>query len=196
MSRHLIIEGGSSKGGAQQRQGFVDFLRRAGVREQPRIKLAGSRNSAIQTYLAHESGTASLLVDSEEPVKDASSVAHLLATRAATREQATRMHVNEVFLMIETMESWLIADIESIKSRHPLVDSSDIEKVRARVANNVERIPKAEAERLLSNAFPSGRLDSKAARLGLVGSLDPDRVRSSSAEAARFLKAMAGQATR
>ena len=80
MRRFLIIEGGSSNNVTQHREGFVKFLRKANVRNPPRIVFAGPRSKAIRSYRDHHSrgDEAKVLVDAEAAVSESTSLEHLV----------------------------------------------------------------------------------------------------------------------
>ncbi|PXF31435.1 hypothetical protein WH50_09560 [Pokkaliibacter plantistimulans] len=120
-SLKLFVEGGgdSTQLKTECREGFTNFITKAGIRKRPRIVACGSRNNAYNDYCtAVKNGEpAMLLVDSETAV-DASCV----QGEPATWTPWTHLHQRDQWgkpagaqdvhchLMVECMEAWLIAD--------------------------------------------------------------------------------------
>ena len=120
----IYLEGGGNgaAGKAALRQGFDAFLKPlkdAGETRGFRWKLVacGSRIQACNSFFqAHQSGDHShvfLLVDSEEPVT-LGPVAHLV--KRDGQSQLSGIAEKFVHLMVQTMETWIVADAEALKA--------------------------------------------------------------------------------
>jgi len=123
----LFVEGGgdTNKLRTDCRRGFSGFLRSAGIGASPRIVARGSRESAYQAYkTAIANGElAMLLVDSEGPVsKDHSRGdpskwqpwSHLKQRDAWEKPPGTPD--TDCHLMVQVMESWVVADPETLEA--------------------------------------------------------------------------------
>lgn len=119
----IFIEGGGdgNAGKAALRSGFDAFLQplKDAVREkqQPwKLVMCGSRIDACNAFFhASQSGDFKhvfLLVDSEQPVKS-SPVQHLVQRDG--QHQLSGCAESFVHLMIQTMEAWIAADVETLK---------------------------------------------------------------------------------
>lgn len=117
----LYVEGGGNSRAEQIecRRAFSELVRKAGLAgRMPRIVACGSRAEAFKQFtlaLAQATETPMLLVDSEEPVRQASVWAHLAHTDALTKP--THAHENHAQLMVTSMKTWLMADQEAL-ARH------------------------------------------------------------------------------
>ncbi len=119
----LYVEGGedSKELRARCREGFHKLLEKSGFAERlPRIVACGSRNDAFDAFeIAQLSGAldyAALLVDSEDPVADTEKPwEHLKVSDNWVSPTGTTD--DRVFIMTTCMETWIIADRESLK-RH------------------------------------------------------------------------------
>ena len=143
MRRFLIIEGGSSNNVTQHREGFVKFLRKANVRNPPRIVFAGPRSKAIRSYRDHHSrgDEAKVLVDAEAAVSESTSLEHLvrrgeIAAITKVVEARDRVNGNVEKISKRDAERLLQAALPSGRlskkaSRMGLVAELDPEKVRA-----------------------------------------------------------------
>lgn len=122
--RLLVEGGGDTRGkGRALRDGFQAFLRdlRERVRERGmrwNLVMCGSRRVAYDRFL-HEVSTSSdefvvLLVDSEEEVTS-SAREHLAARPGDEWTNWSGATGRQVHLMVQTMETWLIADVEALR---------------------------------------------------------------------------------
>lgn len=187
-ARTIYVEGGSGRGDRQARQAFAAFLRDPAGKRSPRITIAGPRSAAIKLFANDKSLNNGLLVDSEGPVGPGrNSVQHLEDCKEIRPGEAAVLDPNRVFLMVECMENWLIADMEgiAIASGNRNVQPEPAARRRTRANGNVEVIPKADAEAVVQASLPPEW--SKGKRMELVRALSPEKVRSASAEADRLL---------
>jgi hypothetical protein len=72
------------------------------------------------------------------------------------------------------MESWLIADIESIAKKHSKVDPKPAQNARLSVQNQVEKISKRDSDEALKQSLPENM--GKGRRMELIGLLNPEIV--------------------
>jgi Domain of unknown function (DUF4276) len=182
-SSTVYIEGGSGPGD-RRRQGFSKLLKDPENKRSPGIKLGGSRSTAIKLFCDSPDADPVLLIDSECALLDADQVQHLVKRKDIDATRATLLQSESVFLMVETMENWLIADMESITTNFkPAV------QVRHRggsATENVESISKAEAERVVAQCLPAKL--AKGERMELIGKMNPGLLAERASEFARLLK--------
>jgi hypothetical protein len=148
----------------------------------PRIKLCGSRGSALKSFRTSTDSDPVLLVDSECSLLDSDPVTHLLLRGDIDKGHVGSFDSADVFLMIETMENWLIADIEAVATTKPDLAV----KARDGVKGNVEDISKAEAERVVAACL--GPREAKGDRMELIGKINPSVLAQRAPEFARLLK--------
>lgn len=119
--KRIFVEGGgdSKEMHARCREGFRKLLENSGFAKRvPRIVACGGRNDTYATFkTAHDSGNydyVALLVDSEDPVTDIEKPWEHLTTRDGwpRPDKATD---DQVFLMTTCMETWMVADPDSLK---------------------------------------------------------------------------------
>lgn len=122
----LFVEGGGDAKSINSdcRQGFTKFLTKAGLTNRPRIVACGSRQTAFEAYCrALANGEAAmLLVDSEETVaaehqptasQPGQPWSHLARSDRWKRPDAAPDE--DCHLMVQCMESWLIADRQTLR---------------------------------------------------------------------------------
>jgi Domain of unknown function (DUF4276) len=180
VNTQIFVEGGSNNSDSAARRGFSDFFKRAGIEKLPRVVICGSRGDAIRSY-RNRKGLGVLLVDSEDPVTASTKTQHLLDREDVDHKHKHQLAEEEIFFMIEAMESWLIADIESIASKHTKVDPKPAQNVRKRVQNQVEKISKRDSDEALKKSLPENL--GKGRRMELMGLLDPEIVMHMAPEA-------------
>ena len=121
MSAKLFVEGGGDSKMLKTacRKGFRLFIEKAGLRgRMPRIVACGSRTNAYQDFTrenespARHDGSPHLLVDSEEPVREAGPWLHLKVRDGWDRPDGATD--DQRHLMVEVMESWFLADREAL----------------------------------------------------------------------------------
>lgn len=122
----LYVEGGGDSNTLRTecRKGFSEFLKKAGlVGRMPRIVASGSRQNAFNDFvIAQNNGQpAMLLVDSESPVSDENSVSgrerpwqHLADRQGDQWIKPSNATDDQCHLMVECMESWLLADRQTL----------------------------------------------------------------------------------
>jgi hypothetical protein len=136
----------------------------------------GSRDAAYAAFqLAsrkHPGAFNILLVDSDGPVRTSAS-AHL---SAAHRWDLTAADENQIHLMVQTMEAWLIADPEALAEfyKHGYVGSS------LPATRNVEEISKDDLVPALKRATrdaSKGEYHKTRHAFDLLARIDPEKVR-------------------
>ncbi len=182
-SSTVYIEGGSGPGD-RRRQGFSKLLKDPDNKRSPSIKLGGSRSKAIKLFCDSPDADPVLLMDSECALLDPDPVQHLFERKDIDAARAALMEAKkqDVFLMIETMENWLIADMECVSPNN----FRTAVLVRIRVNGNVESISKAEAEKVVAECLPTNQ--SKGDRMQLIEKVDPQVLSQRASEFARLLK--------
>ena len=117
----VCVEGGGDTNATQIecRKAFSTLLERAGFAgRMPQIIACGSRNNAFKVFKSELRGAservAVLLVDSEDPVSEASPWAHLKIRD--NWDQPANTTDAQVQLMTTCMETWISTDLEMLKS--------------------------------------------------------------------------------
>ncbi len=119
--RIYVEGGGNAKIDNACKKGFHQLLENAGFKGRvPRIVACGSRDVAYDRFkTAINAGiTALLIVDSEDPVSDISKTWEHLKKRDSW-ERPAKANDEQVFLMTTCMETWVVADIETLRKIFP-----------------------------------------------------------------------------
>ena len=196
----LYVEGGGAgELGKRCRGGFRSFLEKAGLKgKMPRIVACGSRQEAYDDYSHALKGgeSAVLLVDSEEPVnaeRRPGSPAewrpwqHLKQRDGWDKPSAASD--TDCHLMVQVMESWLLADPQTLKDRFDQEFQHDKLPALGR-GRSLEDIAKDDIMEGLKKAtqncaagpYAKGKLSFE-----LLGKIDPDKVTKQSLWAKRFI---------
>ncbi|MDE2977561.1 MAG: DUF4276 family protein [Acidobacteriota bacterium] len=153
----LFVEGGGdTRGGSRAlRTGFQGFL--GEIREQARAKrirwnlvMCGSRREAYESFLRETPSSDEftvLLVDSEAKVSKAPR-AHLAARPGDKWTSSHQALDDQVHLMVQTMETWLIADAEALGTYY----GSHFNRNALPSRQNLEEVPKEEVSSALERA--------------------------------------------
>jgi len=100
------------------RQAFSEFFAKAGISRRPRTIPCGGRASTFDDYRTaldnNQNEIVLLLVDSEDPVAEGSTIWSHLKTRDGW-EKPAGADEKRTFLMVCVMETWLLADREALK---------------------------------------------------------------------------------
>jgi hypothetical protein len=191
----IYVEGGGNSKALRSecRRGFREFLQKAGFTNRPpAIAACGSRKDAYDSFcIAIENlapgDNCMLLVDSEAPVSVQSPWTHL-ANREGDRwkkpELATDDHCH---LMVQCMETWFIADKETIVA---FFGQGWRENALPRHAH-IEQVAKEDLYEALKNATkdcktkrPYGKGEHS---FEILSRIDPAKVSTASPWAKRFL---------
>lgn len=194
----IYMEGGgdSNNGRAALRQGMDEFLGELKQVARTRSwewKLAcvGSRNNAFRAFRrATERGEADvviLLVDAEDPLQGAPRD-HL---RQRDRWEMGFAEESSVHLMVQTMETWLVADGDALAAYYGQgFRESALPRTR-----DLESVTKREIERALETATretTKGRYHKIRHASQLLKRIRPVRVRERCAACGRFLDFLTG----
>jgi hypothetical protein len=195
VSVRLYVEGGgdSKTLRVQCRQGFSEFVRKAGLAgRMPRIVACGGRQDAydsFRTACTQDSGGGSpmLLVDAEAPVSSAGAWEHLQSRDGWVRPEQVRD--DQCHLMVQCMEAWFLADRQAVAAYF-----GQGFRGGALPGNpQVEDIPKADVLEGLARA--AGETTKQGYWKGrhsfeLLALIDPTLVGSAAPFARRFLTAL------
>lgn len=196
MVAKIYIEGAGpgEKADAQFRKAWSDFFQKAGI---PRGKVSAVRGeSRLETYKAFVTALKTqkpnvlplLLVDSEAPLNSEHTLWEHLANREGDGwkkpDGATEEHL---FLMVELMETWFLADRELLKQ---FFQPGFIEKHIPK-RDDIEAIPKLDVIRALDAATaqcPRGKEYTKGKlSFEVLSKISPQKVESLCPHAARLL---------
>lgn len=192
VSIQIFVEGGRNNSDAIARKGFRDFFKNAGVAELPRVVICGSRSDAIRDY-RNRKGSGVLLIDSEQAVTAATKIQHLLDRKDIDGAHQHQLAEDDIFFMIEAMESWLIADIESIGKKHKRTNPKPSQEARRSVSDQVEKIAKVASHRAITESLPANF--GKGRRMELMGLLDPEIVMKMAPEAQSLVNNLKSRGT-
>lgn len=207
----LYVEGGGDAAALKTacREGFSSFLVKAGLKgHMPRIVACGGREDAFDSFCtALKNGEpALLLVDSEAPVAAASQPGkitekvdrdswlpwqHLLQRKGDEWEKPTGADDLQCHLMTQCMESWLLADRETLKA---FFGQGFKENQLPAAANPVESVAKAHIYQSLAKATADCKTKAQYGKgehsFKLLALIDPAKVMDASPWAKRFVEAM------
>ena len=180
----IYMEGGGNKGNGRTalRQGmdaFLDPLKEAARAKEIHWKLicCGSRNEAFRGFRNAlrngDDGIVVLLVDSEGLVQGAPR-AHL---HARDRWELTGVEDTAVHLMVQTMETWIVADMDTLSGYY----GQRFNQRALPRATDLERVGKQDIENSLQRATErtqKGRYRKIAHASDLLKQIDPDTVQA------------------
>ncbi len=178
VNKHLYIEGGESKEDQIRcRQGFRKLLENAGfIGRMPRLSACGSRTSAFSDFKtaykkASSEDYVAMLIDSEDPVEDLKKTWDHLKTRDQW-DKPEGVDDNQVLLMTTCMETWIVADRETLKSHygHQLRENSlpPLHELEHRNRHEVHQ-KLVTATKECTNAYKKGKRSFE-----LLGYLNPE----------------------
>lgn len=191
----IYIEGGGDGRDTKAliRKGFSQFLKQFKLN----ITICGSRNNAFRDFRialkSYPNAFNILLVDAEAPVTRNSSWEHLkLRDKWNKPSEVDDSHCH---LMVQTMEAWFIADIETLKKFY----GKDFQENAIPKTLNVETMDKQNLERILKAAT---RKTSKAEyhkikhASKLLELLDVEKVRQASPSCDRLFTTLSDKITK
>ena len=187
MSVTVYVEGGgdSAELKGQCRKGFQKLLANAGFGGRlPRVVACGARNRAFRNFeraLRDGDGYPILLVDSEDPVAEADrsdanpsgAWRHLSRRDDWTRPSGAKD--DQAQLMVTTMETWLLADRQTLIAYFPAVSASALPPDA-----DLESRRKKEVSDALRNATQSsskGRYHKGNHSFDLLGRVQPEELK-------------------
>lgn len=210
----LYVEGGGDSAALKTacREGFARFLEKAGLSgHMPRIVACGGRQDAFDSFCtALKNGEpALLLVDSEAPVALAAQLGdatvkdvrsqwlpwlHLLHRPGDGWEKPAGAQDMQCHLMVQCMESWLLADRASLKV---FFGQGFLENKLPPDNPDVEAIAKNELYQSLANATRTCKTKAQYGKgehsFKLLALLDPVKVMDVSPWARRFIDELKDQ---
>lgn len=150
----IFVEGGAPKGQGKgndltrMREAFHSFL---GVSSSVRIEVCGSRKDAYDEFInalkVETDRHLLLLVDSEAPLRDDQPHwLHVLNREGDGWKKPKEATESQLHFMAQCVESWLVADVENLKSYY----GSKLGSLP--LTQNVEEIPKGELMSKLNQA--------------------------------------------
>ena len=210
----LYVEGGGDSAALKTacREGFARFLEKAGLSgHMPRIVACGGRQDAFDSFCtALKNGEpALLLVDSEAPVALAAQLGdatvkdvrsqwlpwlHLLHRPGDGWEKPAGAKDMQCHLMVQCMDSWLLADRASLKV---FFEQGFLENQLPPDNRDVEAIAKNELYQSLANATRPCKTKAQYGKgehsFKLLALLDPIKVMDVSPWARRFIDRLKDQ---
>ena len=192
MSVTLYVEGGGSKGETRTacRKGFQSFIKRAGVNQSVRVVACGSRGDAFNSFeREHRRGgkQAFLLIDADSPVTTQSPWQHIQSNHGWNRPRRTSD--KQCHLMVQIMESWFLADVETLESYF----GRGFRKQALPGNRDIEDVPKEDVETGLKRASHDtgpGEYNKGKHSFNILAMLDPEKVKKASPHADRFIKSL------
>jgi hypothetical protein len=152
VSAKICIEGGGNDAYTLRvcKSAFVRYCEKVvAPMSTPRIVACGSRDEAYSDFMASldkgEYDVVALLVDSEDPVRTASAIDHLRNRDHWTIPQSS---AEQMFLMVQCMESWLLADKDNLEKFY----GHEFLRASLPARTNVEAIPKTDVMSSLEHA--------------------------------------------
>jgi hypothetical protein len=187
----IYVEGGGGKESkALMRRAFGRFLSEAGSAAWERefglqVVACGSREAAHEKFqrarTEHPTAFNMLLVDSEAPVTT-SARSHLGWKLDAVAD-------DQVQLMVQAMEAWLIADPETLARFYGQGFAAN----KLPRTQNVERIPKDDLEpalKLATRRTKKGEYHKTRHAFDLLAQIDPEKVRSRAPHCERLFRTL------
>jgi hypothetical protein len=186
----LFVEGGGKQNislKSKCREGFNRFLSKAGLPGQmPRIIASGSREDAYSDFCTalDQQESAFLLIDSEGPVQEGDGAWRFLK-KQDNWERPTAAKEEHCHLMVQCMETWLIADVEVLEDffgkgfrANALPKRLPIEEISTQ--DVLDGLKQA------TQGSKKGKYDKKHA-FDILAEIQPDRVTQKSARAKSFI---------
>lgn len=178
----LYVEGGGESRGLQAplREGFHKlFHKLPGLAAQPKIIACGGRKQAFDDFLLglkrHTDAYCMLLVDSEAAVADIGAKwAHVRTRDGDGWVRPAGVDEAQLQLMIQVMETWLIADPEALATYF----GQGFQAAALPRARNLEDIAKLDVTRTLKKASEKSKLGGyrKAHGFDLIGLVAPTKI--------------------
>jgi hypothetical protein len=194
----IFFEGGGDKDATRSkcREGLSNYCAKLKPpRSRLRVVAGGGREQTFDKFrtavLDSRAGEVSvLLVDSECPVTANTPIEHL---HALDGWDFTSLRNSQVFLMVQAMEAWFLADRETLATFY---DGGFLPKSLPGSATNVEIIRKEDIEPALKNATRKTATKGEYHKINhgaaLLAQIDPAKVEKASPHAASFHQFLRG----
>lgn len=197
----LYVEGGgdTNKLKTECREGFFKFLQKAGLKKLPRVVACGSRRDAFDAYCTalRNGETALLLLDSEAALSSDCAQGkpehwkpwrHLQDSEGPAWAMPKGGTDADCHLMVQCMESWLLADRDTLKN---YFGQGFKENQLPAAGRSVEEIDKKQVLQSLKNATRDCKTkkayDKGTHSFALLGLVSADAVVSASPWAQRLV---------
>ena len=195
---NLYVEGGGDSKSLRTdcRKGFSAFVTKSGLKNRPRIVACGSRRDAFESFCtAINSGKeAMLLVDSEESTSEIHQTErtrpwlHLKQRVGDDWDKPVGCDDNDCHLMVQVMESWFLADRETLAKFFGNGFKQDKLPANSR---NIETVPKHEVYDALkeatANCKTKGSYSKGKHSFIILEKIDPAKIFAASPWAQRFV---------
>jgi hypothetical protein len=192
------VEGGGNNKDTLKRckEGFASYcLKLTPANRSPGIVACGGRQQAFNRFStavrSSQHGDMSvLLVDSEAPVTAATPVQHL---RSREGWNFPNLNRHEVFLMVQAMEAWFLADRKALAEFY---GDGFLANSLPGSPTNVEAVPKDDLEPSLRHASKPTKTKGEYHKVkhgfALLALINPVRVANASPHATRFNEFLSG----
>ncbi len=198
MKVRIYIEGGGDSAAqkAEFRQGLANFWGNAGLKgKRPRTVPCGGRKSAFENFCialkSHPDDISLLLVDSELPFPSNISKWDFLMGRDKWEKPALADET-KVYLMVQTMEAWLLADRTALQKYY---GNSFHLNVLPPESRSVELLDKETMYKALELATKDTQKESYSKgnhSFQLIGLVDPQKVMSACPSAKELIEYLLG----
>lgn len=192
MKVKIYIEGGGDADlqARNFRQGWKRFFEAADLSgRMPRVVRGGGRGQTFDKFQtavekAGPDDLPLLLVDSEDPVAKGDTAWRHLNKRDEWDKPAGA-HDDQAFLMVQCMETWFLADLNSLKKFF----GSDFREAPLRKWPDLEQVPKATVLDVLAQATDncSKKYSKGSVSFDLLGKINPQVVRGACSHAEKLL---------
>lgn len=188
----VYVEGGySSSLDTQCRKAFSEFFKKAGLSgHMPRVIACGSRTEAFKRFRTALSQADSevislLLVDAEDQVEPQGTSWQHLNSRDSWQRPASALD-EQAHLMVQTMESWFLADVPSLERYF----GGNFRSASLTNRESIEDVPKKDVLaqlKLASRDSQKGTYDKGSHSFAILAQIDPEKVIQRSSFAKRLI---------
>jgi hypothetical protein len=198
----IYVEGGGNvrREQAPLREGFRRLFERllGNTRGKLQVTACGGRKAAFDEFKkalrSNRDALCILLVDSEAPVPDGTSVwQHVGARQGDKWVKPDGVSDEQLYLMVQCMEAWLVADRAALKSYY----GDEFNEGALPAASNVEAVPKKDLYDKLEAATRQAKKTkgkyTESHAFELIAMVDPAKVRKASPHAERFFSFLEGK---
>jgi len=189
----VYVEGGATDNDLLKREcrkGFQKFAEAAGIRGVSFISMGG-RNQAHDAFctalaVRERESIILLLIDSEDPIKaGVDNWTHLESRKDNELQKPDNATDEHLFLMVQCMETWLIADMDALKKQFG--KGLSIEPFKQ--WPNLEDVAKPTVQDALIRATHACKTGYAKGTISfeLLGKISPDKVSAACSHANRFI---------